>query len=223
MLPRQPAAGFSPAAGGGIPPRPSAGSPGSAAPAGWAPPRPAGAAPVPGGDVIPAAAMAKRWPEVLDRLRGADPVVHGYLKGARCASSTDGVVHFETASPFHRQGLETGEMKSSVEGALSAIAGTAVSITVRSPGESAAPVPARPARAAEVETPARSGPAAVQPPARPATPASGPSGGPPPSAAVPAPAAGAPSPDWVDREPMVKAALDVFKGRLLDVKRPPAK
>ena len=41
-----------------------------------------------------------------------------------------------------------------------------------------------------------------------------------PSATQAAP--GAPGPEWMDREPMVKSALEIFKARFMGLKRPPA-
>jgi len=162
-------------------PGPSASATGSARP-------PASRPAVPAGDVIPVGEIGQRWPEVLDRLRGEAPTVQAYLRGVRCRGAEGDTVILETASAFHRQGLEAGEMRSAVEAALSAVAGRPVSIAVR----------------------------AVIPPPPP-----GAGGGVPRASAAAREAPGAPVPEWIEREPMVKTTLDLFQARVVDLKRAP--
>ena len=143
------------------------------------------------GETIPPEAFGARWAEVLERLKGEAPSVVAYLRGVRCPGAEGDTVILETASAFHRQGLEAGEMRSTVEAALAAVAGRPVSLAVRA--VVVAPPPgARPAGAAAA------------------------AGGSKPAADRPA----GPAPEWVEREPMVKTSLDLFQARVVDRKRP---
>jgi len=142
--------------------------------------------------------IARQWPGVLDRIKGT---AFAYLKSARCVGLKGNALILEVESQFHRDGLASPEIKSSVEAALSVLAGQQVAIDLRA-GSAAEPA------AWEV---ARPGP-------RPSVaPVPGP--GPTPGSAIPHPPA-VTLPDWVEQEPLVKTALEVFKARIVGLKRP---
>ena len=155
------------------------------------PPASSAGAPASGVSIQPDA-FGARWAEVLERLKGDAPTVVAYLRGVRCLGAEGDTVILETASAFHRQGLEGGEMRSTVEAALSSVAGRAISLAVRA-AVVAPPPGLRPAGAASAVDPKAAAPEAPAPP----------------------------DPDWVEREPLVKSTLDLFQARVVDRKRPP--
>ncbi len=127
---------------------------------------------------IPLGDLARQWPQVLERLKTSEPAGQVYLKSARVVEVKDGTVMLEVGSQFHRQGLESGEIKVSVERALSELVGQRVSIAVCAAGPETGGA------------------------AKPVVPAQ-------------------PVPDWMEREPLVKAAMEIFKARFVP-KHPPA-
>jgi DNA polymerase-3 subunit gamma/tau len=157
--------------------------------------------PAPAGNLLSLPDIARQWPQILDRLKGAEPAAVAYLKGARCAGLRGNMLILEVASQFHRDGLESPGIRVSVENALSSLAGQKVAIDIKSGGADDATkgVGGGPGggKAPEMHTegsrPA-DGKFTVKPP--------------------PAP------PEWVEREPLIKAALEVFKARVVGLKHP---
>jgi hypothetical protein len=130
---------------------------------------------------------------MIEKLKEIEPAALVYLKSARCTGARGTTLLLEVESHFQRQGLEGGEIKALVERALSSLAGYRIGIEVKPAAESS-----------------------VHGAASSAAPSSVPSSAPPRAAQT------ALSPDWVDREPLVKAALDIFKARFIKVKPPQA-
>jgi len=200
-----PGAAPAPRPGPGPAPAPAAARPPAAATgAPPAPAAPAAAARPAGGGVAALGKLPGGWPSVLDAVKRAAPAAYVYLKSAACVGAGDGVIRLELASSFHREGLSGGGMKALVEGALSAAVGEPVRIQVSAgPGAGAAPAPA------------------AAPAPRPGAPAPRPSSAPP--AGAPPPPAGPTVQELADREPLVKAGLEIFKARLVGHKKAPAK
>jgi DNA polymerase-3 subunit gamma/tau len=189
--------------------------------------------------------IARHWPGVLDRVKGADAAAMAYLKSTRCAGLTGNALILEVASQFHRDGLASPEIRASVEAALSDLAGQPVAIDVREGAaqesddrEGPRPGSAGPktqaawapgaggasARPTSASAPGAGG-ASARPTFAPAPGAGGasarPTFAPAPGSAPAIPARPASvTPEWVEQEPLVKAALDVFKARIVGLKRP---
>ena len=90
----------------------SAGAAASAAPQRTEPParaaagatRPASTTPAPeAGDAVTLAQLIRRWPEILQRLRGASKVLEALMRSGRPCELAGGKVVFEMEAAFHRE------------------------------------------------------------------------------------------------------------------------
>lgn len=150
----------------------------------------------------PMAELAAQWDQTLARIKAEDGSAYVHLLGSRCIGVEGRALLLEIPSDFNRKALQAGTVKGRIESLLTRLLGQSVTIAARMPSAPAPGVPApfRPASSAPASAP------------RPGEAGAGP------GAAV---LRTAPSlPDWVELEPLVKAAIGIFKARVLDVKRP---
>jgi DNA polymerase-3 subunit gamma/tau len=144
-----------------------------------------------------------RWPTIVDRVKAANVFAGAYLKEAQPVSveGSELTVAFPAGMRFHKVQVEDPKHRKAVEEALSAVIGVPLAVNfVLAAGD---PAPAAPALASNVAPAASASAAAVAVPPEPARPRS----------------AAAPTGD-VMGDPGVRRVMQVFEGRVIDVKRP---
>ncbi len=180
-------------------------------------------APAPRAQAVPPAAPLdpEWWPKALEKLKAEMPGVYVFIKDMRYIGLEGDVVRLSTLSAYHREGLSGGEMKDAVEAALSSLAGRKLRVQVSSEGES------RPAAGSAPAGPGpEPGPPSASPASAPRNGTSSRSDAPKAPQSQPGPqrpalnALASAGPDWVKHEPLVEASLDIFKARILELKRP---